>query len=134
MDTDTIHARYIKNYNLPPQRFVMSHDGTSSNITDDKLEVILHQMCSENWRKNGDWSSAVHGFQIQQVKGTRTHQSNRSYINGSVMERSTSSPLRIDKFRELYHCAHYLSDGHHKLISWRFVTHCAIDGYSSLVV
>ena len=26
------------------------------------------------------------------------------------------------------------TDGHHKLIRWRFVTHCAIDGYSRLVV
>ena len=25
-------------------------------------------------------------------------------------------------------------DGHHKLIRWRLVTHCAIDGYSRLVV
>ena len=25
-------------------------------------------------------------------------------------------------------------DGHHKLIRWRFVTHCSIDGYSRLVV
>ena len=25
-------------------------------------------------------------------------------------------------------------DGHHKLIRWRFVTHCAIDGYSRLIV
>lgn len=25
-------------------------------------------------------------------------------------------------------------DGHHKLIRWRMVTHCAIDGYSRLVV
>ena len=27
-----------------------------------------------------------------------------------------------------------LSDGHHKLIRWRVVTHCGIDGYSRLVV
>ncbi len=26
------------------------------------------------------------------------------------------------------------TDGHHKLIRWRFVTHGAIDGYSRLVV
>ena len=26
------------------------------------------------------------------------------------------------------------TDGHHKLIRWRFVTHCAIDGYSRLIV
>lgn len=26
------------------------------------------------------------------------------------------------------------SDGHHKLIRWRLVTHCAIDGYSCLIV
>lgn len=26
------------------------------------------------------------------------------------------------------------ADGHHKLIRWRFVTHCAVDGYSRLVV
>ena len=25
-------------------------------------------------------------------------------------------------------------DGHHKLVRWRFVTHCAIDGYSRLIV
>ena len=25
-------------------------------------------------------------------------------------------------------------DGHHKLIRWRFVTHCGIDGYSRMVV
>jgi hypothetical protein len=25
-------------------------------------------------------------------------------------------------------------DGHHKLIRWRLVTHCAIDGYSRMVV
>ena len=25
-------------------------------------------------------------------------------------------------------------DGHHKLVRWRFVTHCAIDGYSRLVL
>ena len=27
-----------------------------------------------------------------------------------------------------------LADGHHKLVRWRFVTHCGIDGYSRLVV
>ena len=26
------------------------------------------------------------------------------------------------------------ADGHHKLIRWRFVTHCGVDGYSRLVV
>ena len=31
-------------------------------------------------------------------------------------------------------CLLPLSDGHHKLIRWRFVTHCSIDGYSRLVV
>ena len=25
-------------------------------------------------------------------------------------------------------------DGHHKLVRWRFVTHCGIDGYSRLIV
>ena len=25
-------------------------------------------------------------------------------------------------------------DGHHKLIRWRLVTHCGIDGYSRLIV
>ena len=25
-------------------------------------------------------------------------------------------------------------DGHHKLIRWRFVTHCGIDGYTRMVV
>lgn len=25
-------------------------------------------------------------------------------------------------------------DGHHKLVRWRFVTHCSIDGYSRLIV
>lgn len=28
----------------------------------------------------------------------------------------------------------YIVDGHHKLVRWRLVTHCAIDGYSRLVV
>lgn len=28
----------------------------------------------------------------------------------------------------------FIVDGHHKLIRWRFVTHCAIDGYTRLVV
>ena len=28
----------------------------------------------------------------------------------------------------------FQNDGHHKLIRWRFVTHCSIDGYSRLVV
>ena len=27
-----------------------------------------------------------------------------------------------------------LTDGHHKLIRWRLVTHCAIDGFSQLVL
>jgi len=34
----------------------------------------------------------------------------------------------------LLHILLYLSDGHHKLIRWRLVSHCAIDGYSRLVV
>ena len=29
---------------------------------------------------------------------------------------------------------YYLTDGHHKLVRWRFVTHSAIDGYSRLVL
>ena len=35
----------------------------------------------------------------------------------------------------LYNCGilHHL-DGHHKLIRWRFVTHCGIDGYSRMLV
>lgn len=28
----------------------------------------------------------------------------------------------------------FVSDGHHKLIRWRLVTHCGIDGFSRLVV
>ena len=28
----------------------------------------------------------------------------------------------------------FYTDGHHKLVRWRFVTHCAIDGYSRLVL
>ena len=31
-------------------------------------------------------------------------------------------------------CPLPLLDGHNKLIRWRFVTHCSIDGYSRLVV
>lgn len=34
----------------------------------------------------------------------------------------------------MYIITTYFSDGHHKLIRWRFVTHCCIDGYSRLVV
>ena len=26
------------------------------------------------------------------------------------------------------------TDGHHKLIRWRFVTHCGVDGYTRMVV
>jgi len=29
---------------------------------------------------------------------------------------------------------YFFIDGHHKLVQWRFVTHCGIDGYSRLVV
>lgn len=32
------------------------------------------------------------------------------------------------------YCYNYTADGHHKLIRWKFVTHCGIDGYSRLVV
>ena len=28
----------------------------------------------------------------------------------------------------------YFINGHHKLVRWRMVTHCGIDGYSRLVV
>ena len=28
----------------------------------------------------------------------------------------------------------FYTDGHHKLVRWHFVTHCAIDGYSRLVL
>ena len=48
------------------------------------------------------------------------------------------------KYTTIYHVLVYsiymsfyyyqFTDGHHKLIRWRFVTHCAIDGYSRLVV
>ena len=31
-------------------------------------------------------------------------------------------------------CCFCSADRHHKLIRWRFVTHCGIDGYSRLVV
>lgn len=31
-----------------------------------------------------------------------------------------------------YHA--FITDGHHKLIRWKFVTHCAIDGYSRLIL
>ena len=34
----------------------------------------------------------------------------------------------------MHHNFWYNIDGHHKLVRWRFVTHCGIDGYSRLVV
>ena len=33
-----------------------------------------------------------------------------------------------------HHNSLCFADGHHKLVRWRFVTHCGIDGYSRLVV
>lgn len=37
-------------------------------------------------------------------------------------------------FANLTSLFHYCIDGHHKLIRWRMVTHCGIDGFSRLVV
>ena len=37
----------------------------------------------------------------------------------------------------IYYCTSFIVfiiDGHHKLVRWRLVTHCAIDGYSRLVL
>ena len=33
-----------------------------------------------------------------------------------------------------YRCTFCIADGHHKLVRWRIVTHCGIDGYSRVVV
>ena len=33
-----------------------------------------------------------------------------------------------------YRFQFFVSDGHHKFIRWRLVTHCGIDGFSRLVV
>ena len=35
---------------------------------------------------------------------------------------------------EARHALLFIVDGHHKLVRWRLVTHCAIDGYSRSVV
>ena len=38
------------------------------------------------------------------------------------------------EFVQRYCISLFCLDGHHKLIRWRLVTHCGIDGYSRVVV
>ena len=63
-------------------------------------------------------------------------------------EMVTRHPYSVPSPNSLWHLGSYLmylgmlvlqvvvsvSDGHHKLVRWRLVSHCAIDGYSRLVV
>ena len=37
-------------------------------------------------------------------------------------------------FKSPVYAWNFIADGHHKLVRWRIVTHCCIDGYSRLVV
>ena len=56
-----------------------------------------------------------------------------------VMSGGHQAPVQYNNYYDCSYspvvlfCTHPV-DGHHKLIRWRLVTHCAIDGYSRLIV
>ncbi|KAK6183515.1 hypothetical protein SNE40_010985 [Patella caerulea] len=106
-----------------------------SDITDEEIDTqvikVLHQYPNIGYRSICSHLRAS-GLRVPVSKVRDS--SRRVDLDGVVFRKLTSSPIQ----RRIYSVPgpNYLwhVDGYHKLISWRFVIHGGIDGYSRLPV